>query len=117
MAALLHCIVVEVENSRWKDHIRDWNTNMKVDMYDKMKEKLEKIEEKNLKHIIMLEQSIFNALDTNLEGQFYEICTSCELFFCTETQDGKWNDDGYYCELCVEKNPDLEFYTDEDFED
>ena len=42
MAALLHCIVVEIENSRWKDHIRDWNTNMKVDMYDNMKKKLEK---------------------------------------------------------------------------
>jgi len=111
MAALLHCIVVEVENSRWKDHIRDWNTNMKVDMYDKMKENIEQKKE----HIIKLRQSICNALA--YEEQFYDICSSCELFFCTETQDGKWNDDGYYCELCVEKNPDLEFYTDEDFED
>ena len=113
MAALLHCIVVEVENSRWKDHIRDWNNNMKIDMYDKMKEKLEKQKE----HTIMLHYSIFSALDTYGEDQFYQICSSCELFFCTETQDGKWNDIGYYCELCVEKNPDLEFSDDEDFED
>ena len=79
--------------------------------YDKMKENIEQKKE----HIIKLRQSICDALA--YEEQFYEICSSCELFFCTETQDGKWNDIGYYCELCVEKYPDLEFYTDEDFED
>jgi len=113
MAALLHCIVVEVENSRWKDHIRDWNTNMKVDMYDKMKEKLEKQKE----HIINLNQSVFIALDTNLEGQFYDVCAECELFFCTETQGGKFNYDGFHCEFCIEKNPDLVFSDEEDDED
>jgi hypothetical protein len=114
MAALLHCIIVEIENSRWKDHIRDWNTNMKVDMYDKMKEKLEKQKE----HTIMLRHSVFNALDTYREDQFYQICAECELFYCTETQGGKYNVDGdYYCESCIEKNPDLEFSDEEDDED
>ena len=111
MAALLHCIVVEIENSRWKDHIRDWNTNMKVDMYDIMKEKLEKQKE----HKRAVIDSIYDALGN--QEQFYEVCVKCELFFCSEEQDGKWNDDGYYCNRCVEKNPDLEFSDEEDFED
>ena len=40
MSAILHCIIEDIENSRWKDHIRDWNTNMKVDMYDEISRKI-----------------------------------------------------------------------------
>ena len=40
MSAILHCIIEDIENSRWKDHIRSWNTNMKVDMYDEISRKI-----------------------------------------------------------------------------
>jgi len=113
MAALLHCIVVDIENSRLKDHIRDWNTNMKVDMYNQMKEKLEKKEE----YIINLRRSVWEASEEE-EYRRIQICECCELFFCAENDGvlvrGKYNEDGYYCELCIEKNPDLEFSDDEE---
>ena len=75
MAALLHYIVVEIENSRWKDHIRDWNTNMKVDMYDKMKELLK--EEKKKKELRI--DSVFDMIEDK-DIRDYVVCEECECF-------------------------------------
>lgn len=102
MAALLHCIVVEVENSRWKDHIRDWNTNMKVDMYDKMKKKIEELEDTRYTML----NSLFEC------SPHIGLCERCSCFMYEDDLKQSLNL-FYYCESCISENPDLEF-SDED---
>jgi len=112
MAALLHCIVVDIENSRLKDHIRDWNTNMKVDMYDKMKELL-KTKKKQRADLL---DSVFDMIESeNLYD--WVICEECECFIYRHGEGHRIldMDDGLYiCKDCIEKNPDLEFSDDEE---
>jgi len=108
MAALLHCIVVDIENSRLKDHIRDWNTNMKVDMYNHFKNKFKEEREKREE----LYHNIWNVLENEAIEEDFVICGKCDLFThrseATEVQSSDINshciiyDNHFRCEDCLE---------------
>ena len=106
MAAILHCIVTEVENSRWKDHIRDWNTNMKLDMYEKLKNT---IKEKDI-YIRELKMSVFDLDDSD-----NVICEECGLFYFWEC--GRRSVEGEeYCNGCYDKLKTNENWNEPEWE-
>ena len=104
MAALLHCIVVDIENSRLKDHIRDWNTNMKVDMYNHFKKKFKEEREKRDD----LLDSVFGMIEMEYKNlRDWVVCEECECFMNAETEGHSisvCNDEWLYtCKDCINK--------------